>query len=90
MNLHSKITVPEHVLARQVADETVILDLDNGHYYGLDHVGVRMWELLGSRMTLGEVCETLAREYDVSPEKLEQDLFALVQSLADAKLVTIK
>jgi hypothetical protein len=33
-------------MARTVGDETVILDLANGTYYGLDPVGARMWQLM--------------------------------------------
>jgi hypothetical protein len=89
MNLSAKITVPEHVLARQVGDETVILDLQNGHYYGLDLVGVRMWQLMTAGQTLSEVCDVIATEYDVPREVLERDVLELVRSLIDAKLISL-
>jgi hypothetical protein len=46
MNLSDKVSIPTQVMARTVGDETVILDLANGTYYGLDPVGARMWQLM--------------------------------------------
>jgi hypothetical protein len=89
MNLESKAVVPEYVLARQVADETVILDLESGNYYGLDHVGVRIWQLLGADNTLHQVCDAIIKEFDVQRADVERDLVALVQALVEAKLLTL-
>jgi len=33
MNLTDKVTIPEQVMARQVGEETVILDLASGTYF---------------------------------------------------------
>ena len=38
----------------QVGDETVILDLASGTYFGLDPVGARIWALMGEGKTLAE------------------------------------
>jgi len=46
MNLSDKVTIPAQVMARTVGDETVILDLASGTYYGLDPVGARIWQLM--------------------------------------------
>ena len=42
MNVTDRVTIPSQVMARTVGDETVILDLAGGTYYGLDAVGARM------------------------------------------------
>jgi hypothetical protein len=74
MNLNDTITIPTQVMARQVGDETVILDLASGTYYGLDAVGARIWQLLGEGKTLAQVCETMLAEYDVTRDAFERDL----------------
>jgi len=38
-----RVTVPPHVIARRVGEDTVILDLASGTYFGLDPVGARIW-----------------------------------------------
>lgn len=79
--------IPAQVMARQVGDETVILDLVSGLYFGLDEVGSRIWELIGAGQTLGAICDTLEREYDVPGEQLEADVERLVADLRGHGLI---
>ena len=60
MNLSDKVTIPTQVMARTVGDETVILDLASGTYYGLDPVGARMWQLMTDGQTLAAICDDAA------------------------------
>ena len=88
MNLSDKLTIPAQVMAREVGDETVILDLANGTYYGLDPVGARIWQLMAEGQTLVQVCEVMLSEYEVTRENIERDVLALVQTLLERKLVS--
>ena len=89
MNLTDKASIPAQIMARQVGDETVILDLGSGTYFGLDPVGARIWQLMGEGKTLGEICDTMVDEYDVTREALEHDVLELVERLLEQKLVSI-
>jgi len=89
MKLTDKPIIPAQVMARQVGDETVILDLAGGTYYGLDPVGARIWQLMGEAKTLGEICDTLLDEYDVSREQLERDVLDLANKLLEQKLISV-
>lgn len=89
MKLTDKPTIPAQVMARQVGDETVILDLAGGTYYGLDPVGARAWQLIGEGKTLGEICDTLLEEYDVARETLEYDILDLAEKLQAQNLITL-
>ena len=42
MDSETKLVIPAQVMSRQVGDETVILDLGSGMYFGLDPVGARI------------------------------------------------
>ena len=77
------------MMAREVGDETVILDLANGTYYGLDPVGARIWQLMAAGQTLVQVCEVMLAEYEVTREDIERDVPALVQSLLERQLVSV-
>jgi hypothetical protein len=89
MSLTDKPTIPAQVMARQVGDETVILDLGSGTYFGLDPVGARIWQLIGEGKTLGEICDTMLDEYEVTREALQRDVFDLVDKLLEQKLISI-
>jgi hypothetical protein len=89
MNLSDKVTIPTQVMARQVGDETVILDLASGTYYGLDPVGARIWQLMAEGQSLAQVCEVMLAEYEVSRDDIERDVLALVQTLLARQLVSV-
>ena len=88
MNLSNSVNIPSQVMAQTVGEETVILDLASGTYFGLDPVGARIWQLLAEGKTLAEVCDTLLEEYEVSREQLEQDTLDLAQKLEAQGLIT--
>jgi hypothetical protein len=90
MNLTDKAIIPAQVMARQVGDETVILDLAGGTYYGLDPVGARIWQLMGEGKPLGEICDTMLDEYDVSREALQRDVLELAGKLLERKLISVE
>jgi Coenzyme PQQ synthesis protein D (PqqD) len=87
MNLTDRITITAHVKARQIGDDTVILDLATGTYFGLDAVGARMWQLMEEGKTLSEICDVMGLEYEVSRSELEGDLISLVEELLVRNLV---
>jgi len=87
MTLSDKLEVPVEVMARQVGEETVILHLETGTYYGLDAVGARVWQLIVEGKSLGEACAVMIEEYDVEQEKLEKDVLDLVAELEEKRLV---
>lgn len=89
MNLDQRLSVPAHVMAREVGEEVVILDLDSGTYFGLDAVGAHVWQLLAGGNTLRQVCDEMLTTYEVPAADLERDVIALVESLAAKGLVRV-
>jgi hypothetical protein len=77
----------KQVLCQKVAGEAVLLDLGSEQYFGLDEVGVRIWDLLVDQANLEEIEKTLISEYDADPKVIARDLRDLVQKLMDAGLV---
>ncbi len=89
MNLSDRFAVPPDVMARQVGEETVILDLASGTYFGLDPVGAHMWQAMVEGKTLAQVCERMLAMYEVSRGDIERDVLALGQKLFDKKLIAL-
>jgi hypothetical protein len=75
---------------QEIGGEGVILDLASSTYFGLDEVGVRLWQLLQVDPSLQAACETLLSEYEVEPAQLEQDLIKLVAQLCEAGLAKVE
>jgi hypothetical protein len=85
-----RVTVPAHVIARQLGDECVMLDMASGYYFGLDPVGARIWQLLSEKSSFAEIVERLAQEYDVTPEQAESDLVRFVEELKANGLLSVE
>jgi hypothetical protein len=74
-------------IARKVGNDVVILDMASGTYFGLDPIGSRIWELIGEQLTIMEVCEIMLAEFDVTEERLNADVDALLKELLAQKLL---
>lgn len=70
-------------------DEAVLLDLASEQYFGLNAVGVRVWQLLAENPSMESVFRVVSAEYDVAPAQLERDVLALLKQLSDAGLVSL-
>ena len=75
------------VLFQEVFGELVLLSPRKGMFYSLDSVGARVWELLCQFVDPEKVISVLLDEYDVSEERLREDIAALLQELCAAELL---
>jgi hypothetical protein len=89
LNAQTRFTLCPQAISSTVGDETVILDLASGTYFGLDPVGARIWTLLGEGKTVGETRDVLLSEYEVERDRLEADLLALANQLIEENLITM-
>lgn len=72
-----------------LAGESVILNIKNGVYYGLDPVGSFIWNVIQVPRGFGEIRDLILKEYDVEPERCEQDLLELLNDFSAQGLVEI-
>ena len=84
-----KIRIPENVVSRDMAGESMLLDLDTGSYFGLDAVGSRIWHLIEEMENSEEVEQVLLQEYEVDAARLREDLTGLLEELSRRSLVEI-
>ena len=80
-------SISPHVLAQEVGEEVVILDLSSGTYFGLDAVGSRIWRLGTGGKNLAEICEALLDEYEAPREQVESDTVLLMEELRARNLI---
>ncbi|MEE4236563.1 MAG: PqqD family protein [Anderseniella sp.] len=88
--LPQRVVLSPEALFQEIAGEGVILDLASSSYFGLDEVGVRLWQLLQANPSPQAACEVLLTEYEVEPAQLEQDLAKLLDQLVEAGLATVQ
>lgn len=86
----AKLVISDQVLTQELGGEAVLLDLTSGRYFGLDAVGVRVWQLLATHGALPPVLQAMEEEFDVDETTLRRDLDELLQQLVQAGLVTLQ
>jgi len=85
----SRVSVPDTVLLRELAGESVVLNLETEKYFGLDEVGTRMWLVLTTADSIESGYEILRGEYDVEPERLRADIAELLGQLVEHGLLVV-
>ena len=88
LNLDVALKIPSHVVSRVVDDETVLLNLESGLYFGVDSVGQRIWQLIGDGKTLHEIVDAVVGEYEVSRAQAESDVLAFASTLLEHGLLS--
>ncbi len=86
ITLNDSWRISDQAIANMVGDDTVILHLGNGTYYGLDPIGARLWRALAEGRSASAVVDEIVETYDVDRATAEQDLLALIQSLVENEL----
>ncbi len=82
------LRIAHHVVFRELAGESVLLNLETGTYFGLDAVGTRIWNLIAEQGSTSSAIDTLLAEYDVDAPRLEKDVTALIDQLLAKRLLT--
>jgi len=90
MNLDAVLKIPPQVMSRPVGDETVLLDLESGTYFGLDGVGQRIWSSVEAGETLGDAVDAIVAEYEVDRDRAEADVIAFAANLVERGLLATR
>lgn len=86
---NARVILGSEVLLREVEGEAFLLNLTTERYFGLDPVGTRILQVLAESPSIQAAQATLADEYDVDPELLQQDIDELIGRLVDNGLVEV-
>jgi hypothetical protein len=74
-------TINTSVVCAELEEEAVLLHVEAGVYFGLDEVGLRIWNLLVAGTTEAELFDRLLAEYDVEPDQLRSDIADFLDDL---------
>lgn len=83
------ITKNKSMLAGRIDNETVMMDIENGEYYGLNSVGSRIWELLDTPLTLSRLCRILADEFETTEAGCLEDTREFITRLYEKKMIRL-
>ncbi|MDQ1260874.1 MAG: hypothetical protein QG575_55 [Euryarchaeota archaeon] len=73
-----------------LAGESVILNIKNGLYYGLDPVGSWIWSQIQQPIAVRDVRDAMLKEYEVDADLCERDLIVLLKTMQENELIDVK
>ena len=87
MDLDTHLTIPPHVLSRLVGEETVLLNLESGIYFGLDGVGKFIWDSVSDGKSLAETVDSIVAEYKIGEDQATKDVVDFTATLVERGLL---
>jgi hypothetical protein len=85
----STFVVSQEQISCDLNGESVILNLKNSSYYGLNSVGSFIWTFIQTPKTFAQIKEAVLSHYEVEPDVCERDLLELLDDLLENQLVKI-
>jgi hypothetical protein len=90
VSIDDRLTPSDQVVIRELAGESVILDLRSGLYFGLNGVGTRVWNLMAQGgSSLREVNAALGGEFDAPADVIEHEVLRFAGELCQHGLCRV-
>jgi hypothetical protein len=89
IRIQTKVVRNQDIIFSDMDDETVMMSIEKGEYYGVNPVGRRIWELLETPSTTAGICEVLNEEYNVNPEQCCKDVLSFLVRLSEKDIIKI-
>lgn len=86
----SVVVATKDQVSSDLAGEVIVLSLQTAMYYGVDQVGARIWELLREPTRVTDICDAIAREYEVEPDLCQRDVLEFLRQLAAQGLIEVR
>ena len=75
------------VVSAPLGADLAMMDLDSGSYFVLDAIGAAIWEQLDQPVRVRDLCERLRAQFDVTPERCEEDVLQYLEKLDARRLL---
>jgi hypothetical protein len=86
----TRVRASSSQVSSRLGDEAVLLNFDEGIYYGLNDVSARIMEMLAETRTVNEIVEGILQEYDVDEQQCRADVVQLLTELEKHKLIDVE
>lgn len=87
ITLETVLTRDADVIYAALGDDGVMLNVDTGKYHSVNDVGARIWDLLETQQTIGQLCDHLLDEFDVEGPACQAAVLDFVVKLVERGLI---
>lgn len=90
MNLNTRFCVfDRNIISDLFGDEVVLVNLESGIYYSLRGSSAQVWIRIQNNYSIQELNEELSELYQISLEKLSEEVMKFIQNLISQSLIKI-
>lgn len=86
----SIVVCTDENLSCDLQGEAVVLNLHTGTYFGLNPMGIRIWELIQKPAKVSFIRDELLKEYEVDAGHCETDLLSFLKQLHANNLIRVQ
>ena len=82
--------INKKIIAREIQDETVLLNQENGDYFSLNDIGTQVYNCICKGMETEEIISFLLDKYDVPHDTLKSDVLSLINKMQEKNILIEK
>ena len=90
ISISSIVSTSKSQISTNLSDEIVILNTENGVYYGLNQVGAFIWKHIQEPIQVSNILSILLEHYDVDAGNCTNDLLAILNDLDRHGLIEVQ
>jgi hypothetical protein len=76
-------------ISGRLNDELVMMNVEKGKYFSLNPVATRIWDLLERKLSVEELCNQLAGEYEVDTEQCLKEVEEHLEEMKKLGLIEL-
>lgn len=87
-NIHDmSFKISSEVTAHEIGDGTFIYNNKRGTCFGLEGIGLEIWQMICEGKTVGEIIDSIQDNYDVDKGAISRDVHSFVNRLTENHLL---
>ena len=84
IDLDSIVSRRADLVATDIDDDKVFLDIESGKYFGMNRVGGFIWEMTEQSVSVRAICAGLMERFDIDESTCRTETLHFCQALHDA------
>jgi hypothetical protein len=84
------VSVSPHQVSATLADESIVLELQAGTYFGMNDVGTDVWKFLQQPRRVTDVIAHILERYEIEAHRAEAEILRFLEELANKNLVMVE
>lgn len=89
ITLEDKIVQAEGNLVSNMDQDKVMMSIQSGKYYNLGAIGGRIWDLIEKPLSVQQLVDILAAEYEIGQGDCEEQVLGFLEQLRAEQLIKI-